>query len=253
MSTARDLFLAADWPAPPGVVAGTTLRAGGASRGVYDSLNLGAHVGDRPAAVAANRRLLLDALALPSEPRWLQQVHGVVVVDATDVLDSPPEADGSYTTAAGVVLAILTADCLPVLLSSTDGRKIAAVHAGWRGLCDGVIEQAVARLSAPADSLQAWLGPAISQLNFEVGGEVRDAFLAADDGAGAHFVSNPRGRWQADLYGLARQRLAAAGVRAVYGEPRCTFDDEARLFSYRRDGQCGRMASLIYRHAVPRS
>ncbi len=246
---AGDRFLPADWPAPPGVVAGTTLRTGGISRGVYDSFNLGAHVGDAVEAVAANRQRLTDALRLPAEPCWLQQVHGVQVVDATPIQPSRAEADGSVTADAGVVLAVLTADCLPVLLASHDGSALAAAHAGWRGLCDGVLEQAVATMAAPADALQAWLGPAISQVHFEVGDEVRDAFLAADAAADAHFEPNPRGRWQADLYGLARQRLAAAGVAAVYGEPRCTYGDAARFYSYRRDGQCGRMASLIYRQA----
>ena len=240
-----DDWLRPDWPAPPGVVAASTTRTGGVSEGSFATLNLGAHVGDEPAAVAGNRRRLREALGLAAEPRWLEQVHGTTVVDAAGVGDDPPAADASFTTQPGVACAVLTADCLPVLFSTIDGTAVAAAHAGWRGLAAGVLECTIAAMPAPPDRLLAWLGPAISQPAFEVGSEVRDAFLAADEGAGTAFESNERGRYQADLYRLARRRLQRAGVAGVYGGGWCTHADAGRFFSYRRDGQCGRMATVI--------
>lgn len=239
-------FLAADWPAPEGVIAGTTLRAGGASSGAFASLNLGAHVGDDPDSVAENRRRVHDQLALPGAPQWLRQVHGRDVVDAP-LADPEPEADASVTTRAGTVCAVLTADCLPVLLTSRDGAVIAAAHAGWRGLLAGILPAAVAAMRVAPSSLLAWLGPAIAQPAFEVGAEVREGFVAADGETAACFAANARGRWQADLYALARRSLERAGVAAVYGGGRCTHAESAAFFSHRRDGHCGRMASLIYR------
>jgi len=239
-------FLAAEWPAPAGIVAGTSCRTGGESLPPYDSLNLGIHAGDSDVRVIANRRLLADRLSLPSEPAWLRQVHGNRVVDA-GAIAGEPEADGSWTEAAGVVCVALTADCLPVLLSDRGGRAVAAAHAGWRGLSAGILENTVAAMPvAPADLL-AWLGPAISQPAFEVGDEVRAEFLDADAGARDAFERNARGRWQADLYELARRRLRRAGVTGIYGGGRCTHGEQDRFFSYRRDGQCGRMASIIFR------
>lgn len=237
-------WLEADWPAPAGIVAGTSIRSGGVSGGNYESLNLGAHVGDNNRCVAENRRRLVQGLDLPAEPEWLEQVHGTAVVRDPQPA-SRPRADGMVTARRGVVCAVLTADCLPVLLCGKDGREVAAAHAGWRGLLAGVLENAVAALDAEPGDLIAWLGPAISQPAFEVGPEVRAQFVARDPGAAGHFAANGRGRWQADLYGLARQRLAAAGLRDVHGGGRCTFGEKDKFFSYRRDGQCGRMASLI--------
>ncbi len=237
-------FLAADWPAPDGVVAGTTLRVGGASSPPYAELNLGAHVGDEPGRVEDNRRRLAAHLRLPAEPCWLRQQHGSTVVRVP--CERPePEADAAVTGVCDVVCAVLTADCLPVLLAATDGSAVGAAHAGWRGLSGGILEAAVAAFDGAP--LIAWLGPAISQPAFEVGGEVRQRFVAQDPAASASFRPNARGRWQADLCGLARRRLERAGVSAVYGGDRCTYREADAFYSYRRDGQCGRMASLIFR------
>lgn len=238
-------WIRADWPAPSGVVAGTTLRQGGVSTGPYASLNLGAHVGDDSQAVRANRRRFREACVLPAEPLWLNQVHGMRVVDASSA--AAPEADARVERRPGTVCAVLTADCLPVVLASVAGDEIAVAHAGWRGLCDGILEATVSAISARPDHLLAWLGPAISQRGFEVGGEVRDAFLHRDESAAEHFRENGRGRWQADLYGLARRRLENCGVADIYGGNRCTFGEPAEFFSYRRDGPCGRMATFVFR------
>ena len=243
-------WLPADRPAPPGVTAGTTLRTGGASRGPCQSLNLACHVGDDAAAVAANRALLRRALALPAEPSWLRQVHGNAIVEAP-CAEPVPRADAAFARRTGVVCAVLTADCLPVLFAARDGSRVAAAHAGWRGLAGGVLEATIDALGGDPGDLIAWLGPAISQRAFEVGGEVRGAFLAADPDAGDCFVPNARGRWQADLYALARRRLGTCGVSATYGGGRCTYGEPDAFYSYRRDGQCGRMASLIYIRVTP--
>jgi YfiH family protein len=232
-----------DWPAPAGVHALTTLRSGGVSQGPYADWNLADHVGDAPEAVRENRRRLRERFRLPAEPAWLGQVHGGTVVNAARI--RAPEADGSYATQAGVVCAVLTADCLPVLLCSQDGQRVAAVHAGWRGLAGGVLEAALEALG-PGDHL-AWLGPAIGPVAFEVGPEVRNAFLSFQPAAAAAFQETRPGHWLADLYGLARLRLAARGVDAVYGGEHCTFREAERFYSYRRDGVTGRMASLIWR------
>ena len=235
-----------EWPAPQGVTALTTTRPGGVSRGSFASMNLAAHVGDDAGAVTANRQALRAALELPAEPLWLSQVHGTGVVDAGDGTgDAAPQADASISRVPGKACAVLTADCLPVLLASRDGGAVAAAHAGWRGLAAGVVEAVVARLGIPPDTLLAWLGPAISQPAFEVGDEVRAAFVADDPEAAAAFVPNAAGRWQADLYALARRRLSVAGVGAVYGGGECTYRDADRFFSYRREARCGRMASII--------
>ncbi len=239
-------FLRADWPVPANVVAGTTLRSGGVSDGAYAGLNLGAHVGDRREAVSENRRRLKGALRLPDEPAWLRQVHGRNVVCAP-FRGAEPEADAAVTRLDDVVCAVLTADCLPVLFCAADGSAVAAAHAGWRGLCAGVLEATVAAFDCEPAQLTAWLGPAISQPSFEVGAEVRRAFLDRDAAAARHFEENAAGRWQADLYGLARQRLENAGLTAIYGGGRCTYAETGSFYSYRRDGQCGRMASLIFR------
>jgi YfiH family protein len=239
------------WPAPPGVRAALTLRHAGASPAPWSSLNLGSHVGDAPANVAANRAAVYGALHLPAEPLWLQQVHGARVADA-DLEPLPlAAADAAVSRAAGRaagrVLAILVADCLPVLFTSADGGVIAAAHAGWRGLAVGVLENTVRAMGIPAARVHAWLGPAIGPQHFEVGDEVRAAFMAHDAAAAPHFTRNARGRWQCDLMALARQRLRASGVASLHGDAHCTYADGARFFSFRRDGQCGRMAALIWR------
>jgi YfiH family protein len=238
-------WIVPDWPAPLTVRAVTTTRTGGASHGPWRSMNPAAHVEDDPAAVLANRQRLQALLDLPSTPVWLQQVHGIHIVDAATI-EPGVEADGSWSRCADVVCAVLTADCLPVLLSDRHGECVAAVHAGWRGLAAGVIEAAVSALDVKPSDLLAWLGPAIGPQAFAVGEEVRDAFIAHDPQAAAAFRPGPDGKLQADLYHLARQRLASVGATAVYGGQDCTYTDEARFFSFRRDGVTGRMASLIW-------
>ncbi len=239
-------WIPADWPAAAGVIAGTTLRSGGVSKGTYAALNLGAYTDDDANAVRQNRERFIKICGLPAVPRWLKQVHG------NTVIIEPPgggvtEADAALTRKPEVVCAVLTADCLPVIFSSTDGAELAVAHAGWRGLAGGVLEAAVRAMSSdPADVL-AWLGPAISQTAFEVGGEVREQFLVHDAAAADCFAANERGRWQADLYGLARMRLASAGIDRVSGGEYCTFSEPERFYSYRRDGACGRMASFVFR------
>ena len=239
-------WLQADWPAPAHVHAGTSWRQGGISQGVYASLNLAMHVGDDIQAVLENRH----RLGLPAEPVWLNQVHGLAVVDAGKVLELASEqaidADASYTNAAGVICAVLTADCLPVLLCDRAGTRVAAVHAGWRGLAAGVIERAVTALQLPGEQLLAWLGPAIGPHAYEVGDEVRETFLQGDADADTAFRPNRPGHWWMNIYQLARQRLADMGVTEVYGGEHCTYQDKDNFYSYRRDGVTGRMASVIW-------
>jgi polyphenol oxidase len=237
-----------EWPAPPWVHACCTTRGGGVSTGVYGTLNLGDHVGDAPGRVARNRALLRTALALPAEPLWLNQVHGCTVV-RTGGRIARPAADAVIACRPGSVCAVLTADCLPLLICDRQGRRAAAVHAGWRGLAAGVIEStlsALGALGAPCEDLLVWLGPAIGPAAFAVGGEVRAAFLAANPEVTSAFQAGPDGKWFADLFALARHRLARAGVTQVYGGTDCTYSDPERFFSYRRDGITGRMASLIW-------
>jgi len=237
-----------EWQLPHGVRAAFTTRLGGVSAAPWDSFNLGPHVGESPAAVAANRGRLRTLLQLDAEPLWLNQVHGVEVQDLDDVsAGTPPTADAAVTRSAGIACAIMVADCLPVLFASRDGSRIGAAHAGWRGLAAGMLENTVATLDIPAAELTAWLGPAISREHFEVGAEVRAAFVDADAGAAPHFTPNARGRWQADLVALARRRLAALGVTDVHGGDWCTYADHGRFYSHRRDGRGGRMAALIWR------
>jgi len=235
-------FIFPDWPAPPNVRALVTTRSGGVSSGPYASLNLGDHVGDDPAAVAENRRRL--RALLPAEPVWLEQVHGTRCLDAAQAADR--RADAALARSPGVICAVLTADCLPVLLCDAAGTAVAVAHAGWRGLAAGVIEATVAALGLPGERLLAWLGPAIGPTRFEVGDEVRATFLAHDPAAAAAFVACPNEKWRCDLYQLARQRLAALGVRRPAGADFCTAGDTERFFSYRRDGSTGRMASLVW-------
>ena len=237
--------LTAGWPAPARVRTLVTTHDGGVSLAPYASLNLGQHVGDDPAAVAENRARL--RACLPAEPFWLNQVHGIGVQEAcADAPDVPPDADAGFTRQPGVVCAVMTADCLPVLLTDRSGSVVAAAHAGWRGLCNGIIEATIARMAVPANDILAWLGPAIGPDAFEVGPEVRAAFMAHDPTAASAFAAIPDGKYLADIYLLARQRLNACGVTEVHGGDACTVTERERYFSYRRDGRTGRMASLIW-------
>ncbi|HDP88829.1 MAG TPA: peptidoglycan editing factor PgeF [Thioalkalivibrio sp.] len=238
-------WLRPDWPAPATVCAVTTTRRGGVSARPFDAFNLATHVGDEPQAVAANRRALAAALGLPAEPVWLEQVHGAGVVDAART-QGMSAADASVALGPRAVCVVQTADCLPVLFCSRRGDRVGAAHAGWRGLAGGVLEATVAALDVDPGELLAWLGPAIGPAAFEVGDEVRAAFLADDAGSADCFSVNPRGRWQADIFALARRRLARLGLREVHGGGLCTYTDAARFYSYRRDRDTGRMASLIW-------
>ena len=250
-------LLEADWPAPPGVRAFTTLRLGaGVSQAPFDTFNLGSRCGDAAAAVQANRAELARLAALPSLPRWLRQVHGVDVVRfdaAASPADDEPEADASVTSTPGVVLAILTADCLPVVFAARDGSEVAAAHAGWPGLSAGMLEATVAAMRTPASRLQAWIGPGAGPQRYEVGAEVRERFIAHDPRATAAFVATRPGHWLVDLFAIARMRMADAGIdpRHIHGGGLCTLSDPQRFFSHRRStvngsGGSGRMATLVW-------
>ena len=232
------------WPAPAGVFSLMTTREGGVSCPPWDSLNLGDHVGDDAAHVAENRARL--RVQLPAEPAWLKQIHGATVVDvSSDALT----ADASITRQTGCVCAVLTADCLPVLFCDRAGRVVAAAHAGWRGLAQGVLEATVAAMQVPPGDVLAWMGAAIGPDAFEVGDDVRQTFIKQHPEAAAAFVPHPSGvpgKWLADMYQLARNRLNRVGVQAIYGGGRCTFNEAGLFYSYRREGVTGRMASLIW-------
>lgn len=236
-----------DWPAPASVRALSTTRDGGVSEGVFRGLNLGAHVGDEAARVEGNRALLQQAAGIPGRLNWLNQVHGTVVHPVSDTYGTAPEADAACAQQAGLACIVMTADCLPVLFCDKAGTRVAAAHAGWRGLQGGVLEASIAAMGCEPGDILTWLGPAIGPTAFEVGGEVRDAFMAEQVEAAAAFVPSPNeGKWLADIYRLARLRLARAGVTAIYGGEYCTFSDSERFYSYRRDGQTGRMASIVW-------
>jgi hypothetical protein len=246
-------FIEPQWPAPASVFALTTTRVGGVSAAPYDTFNLGDHVGDAARSVATNRDILDRTLPAGTHVSWLSQVHGVEVVEAA-ATPRAPQADAQWSRSAGMACAVLTADCLPVLFCSTNGEVVAAAHAGWRGLLAGVLESTVLAMAVAPQQLLVWLGPAIGPSAFEVGSEVRDQFLAsaapADATSIASFFAPNAGRaehWFADLYGLAQHRLARLGITRVYGGGYCTVSDSGRFFSYRRDGQTGRMATLIVR------
>ena len=240
-------WIVPDWPAPPGVRALITTRAGGESIGPYAGLNLGLRSGDDLETVARNRIRLRQRL--PADPLWLRQVHGTAVADA-DTAQGSPEADAACARRPGTVCAVLTADCLPLLLCDESGSVVAAVHAGWRGLCSGVIERTLSVMDRPPQALLAYLGPAIGSQVYEVGPEVREAFVAAIPGGEAEvataFAPGRPGKFYADLYALARMRLRRGGVARVYGGEYCTYSERERFYSYRRDGVTGRMASLIW-------
>ena len=266
-----------DWPAPANVKSLQTTRQGGISAAPYDTLNLGSHVGDAPRAVAHNRQSLSPYM--PSEPVWLEQVHGTIVANAdlascrvrprhggaehsgTGVAAShllpqsavfasnvsKVQADACIARQGGAVCVVMTADCLPVLLCDEDGTVVAAAHAGWRGLCDGVIEATVNAMDVAPHKLMAWLGPAIGQQAFEVGEEVRVAFVAHDADAAKAFVAHDKqGKFHADIYMLARQRLKALGITRIFGGDFCTYHQKVAFFSYRRDGVTGRMGTFIW-------
>jgi hypothetical protein len=247
-------FLHADWPAPPGVHGGVTLRRGaGRSQAPFDTFNLGnrhAAEGDDPSVVDANRAELVERLGLPSAPRWLRQVHGtrVVHLHADDGAGAEPEADAAVTSDPGVVVAILTADCLPVLFAARDGSEVAGAHAGWRGLADGVLEATLAAMRASPGDVVAWLGPAAGPAEYEVGVDVYDAFVSKDWSCGSAFTVTRPHHWRVDLYALARRRLELAGMApsAIHGGGLSTIAEPARFFSHRRDRRSGRMASLVW-------
>jgi YfiH family protein len=249
MSAERIAWLEPSWD-PSRVRVRSTLRTGGVSQGAYRSLNLAAHVGDEAGRVAENRRRLASAAALPAEPLWLEQVHGseVVVNEATA---RTPRADAAVAFESGRVCVVMTADCLPVVLRDREGTRVAVAHAGWRGLAAGVLEQTVRALRCPPAELLAWLGPAISSAAFEVGTEVRAAFLARSEDFADCFEPNPRGRLQADLYALAGVELRRAGVAEVHGGGWCTHGEPDRFFSFRRDRDTGRMATLAWLASTP--
>ncbi|MDX2319417.1 MAG: peptidoglycan editing factor PgeF [Moritella sp.] len=239
-----------NWPAPSNVKALSTTRLGGVSHAPYAGLNLGLHVQDNSALVWQNRQLLMTAADLPQQPYWLNQTHSTEVVSLVGQphnAEQLPAADASVTMMTGQVCLVMTADCLPLLICDKAGSQVAAIHAGWRGLLDGVIENTIAKLSATPADLLVWLGPAISQAHFQVGSDVRDAFIAHDANACAAFVTDGD-KWLADLYLLARQRLHALTVNAsdIYGGDYCTYRQTDLFYSYRRDNQTGRQASLIY-------
>ena len=237
-------WLIPDWPAPANVHALVTTRTGGVSRPPWDSFNLGDHVDDHPADVAENRRRL--RLHLPADPVWLKQVHGTTCVDAATVPNGTA-ADAAFARQPDTVCAILTADCLPILLCDETGSVVAAAHAGWRGLAAGITEATIAGMQVPGQRLIAWLGPAIGPRHFEVGNEVREAFMAHDRRAADAFIAGAENKWLCDIYLLARQRLEGLGLCRITSVDFCTVTDNTRFYSYRRDGVTGRMASLIWR------
>ncbi len=239
-------FLWADWPAPANVRAVMTTRTGGVSLGPYSSLNLGGRGGDDPAAVSENRRRAFAKLKVPAPPGWLHQVHGSQVVCAP-LHGREPDADAVFSLEPNVVCLVQTADCLPVLFCDDTGTVVAAAHAGWRGLAAGVLEETVRTMPVPPQKLLAWMGAAIGPAAFEVGAEVREAFLHNDAAAASAFKESSPGKYLADIFLLARQRLHAAGVSRIYGGGVCTYCDATRFFSYRRDRVTGRMAALIWR------
>ncbi|BAU56898.1 peptidoglycan editing factor PgeF [Halorhodospira halochloris] len=242
-------FVAPEQPLAVGVKAFTTTRSGGVSRPPYASLNLAEHTGDDRSAVAENRRLLEVAAELPEPPRWLAQVHGTEVVAAHEQQQGA-QADASWTDRPGVVCAVLTADCLPVVFAAQDGSSVAVAHAGWRGLCAGVLEETLDAMPVPAGQIVAWLGPAIGADAFEVGRDVKEAFMNADPASQEFFVPGREGRFYADLYSLALLRLKRRNIKDVFGYNWCTFKQRQLFFSYRRDGaRTGRMATLVCRES----
>lgn len=249
--TVKTALIKPDWPAPLNIHAATTTRISGESRAPFNNFNIADHVGDDPKQVAANRKYLQQILQLPSPPRWLKQVHGNRVVNAENI-KGEFEADGSVSTEADVVCAVLTADCLPVLLCDADGTRVGVLHAGWRGLAAGIIDKGIKSMDTDPREILAWMGPAIGPEHFKVGEDVFNVFVNLDTRARKAFKLIGAGRWQADIYELARLWLNANGVDQVFGGGDCTYSDDSRFYSYRRDGKTGRMATLIWRGpAIP--
>ena len=236
-----DSWLQADWPAPSFIQAGTTLRQGGVSRGEYSSLNIAAHVGDELAMVEKNRL----SLNLPNEPQWLEQIHSTKAILLPHE-KSVPKADAAYTEKKNIICSVMTADCLPLLITNKQGSCVAAIHAGWRGLCNGIIEATIKSLPAEPESLLVWLGPAIGPDVYEVGEEVYDAYTKDNNEAKQAFTSVSEKHWLFDIYELAKLRLQKLGIKQVYGGDHCTFTEKDMFFSYRRDKVTGRMASMIW-------
>jgi len=233
-----------DWPAPARVKACCTTRGGGHSAAPFDSLNLGLHVGDREADVLRNRKRLREQLALPAEPCWINQTHGVEVVTLEN--DAQRDADAAVTRAPGCIAVVMTADCLPILLCNRQGNEVAAVHAGWRGLQAGIIQASLSAMQSPCADLLAWIGPGISQACFEVGDEVHAAFVATDPATASCFQANRPDHWLCDLGGIAASWLLELGVNHVARSPHCSYRDAGLFYSYRRETVTGRMASLIW-------
>jgi hypothetical protein len=248
------MLIIPDWPAPKRVKAVSTTRNGGVSLAPYNGLNLGLHVGDDTERVQQNRSLLQHELSLVQAPAWLNQIHSSKVIDLKQPLTGLIDADGSYSREPGLACVIMTADCLPVLLCDKDGTQVAAVHAGWRGLAGGIIEAALDKFSVPANEIMAWLGPAIGPTAFEVGGEVRQQFMAVDPQAALAFTPQAKvvdgqsgsDKWLANIYLLATQRLQKYGITQVYGGDHCTVNEAELFYSYRREPTTGRQASLIW-------
>jgi YfiH family protein len=240
----NNLFLRPDWPAPDNIHAATTLRTGGHSLEPYDSLNMAMHVGDDSGKVKLNRDKVKAGLNLPNEPLWLTQTHSTIAVEATSV-ETTAHADASYTAKPNTVCVVMTADCLPILLCATDGSEIAAIHAGWRGLVDGILDNTVAALTA--QTVMAWLGPAIGSQHFEVGEDVCSAYLARSKAYQCGFIQITPDKWLADIYTLASVNLRALGISLIFGGGQCTYTDRQHYFSYRRDKTTGRMATFIWR------
>ena len=234
-------WLQADWPAPDFIKAGTTMRQGGVSKAPYDSFNIATHVGDKNDLVEQNRSML----KLPGIPQWLEQVHSTkaVLLPNKDII---LKADAAYTAKKNIVCSVMTADCLPLLITDAKGSCVAAIHAGWRGLCDGIVEETIKTLPVSAESLMVWLGPAIGPDVYEIGEEVYDAFTKNDAEAKTFFTLVSEKHWLFNIYGLARLRLNRIGVKKIYGGDHCTLSEEENFFSYRRDDITGRMASMIW-------
>ena len=253
MEPTEPILIIPDWPAPVQVQAVSTGRNYGCSEGSFSSFNVGNHVGDKPNTVATNRAALVKTLGLTDQPCWLDQVHSTSVVNLDSYYThrhketrSLPTADGAVSSKSDRVCVVMTADCLPVLFCDTSGSRVGIAHAGWRGLASGILPAVIASMGVDPKNLMAWLGPAISQAAYEVGNEVREAFVSSDSDAGICFAENKSGHWQADLYGLAKRSLLSAGLQAIYGGDFCTYTDSDRFFSYRRTNPCGRMATLIW-------
>ncbi|MBG6028655.1 purine nucleoside phosphorylase YfiH [Proteus columbae] len=234
-----------DWPQPENIGSCSTLREGGISLPPYDSFNLGTHVGDKLSDVEENRRRLCQQALLPEMPLWLEQVHGTHVVTLNSEKNNETQGDALYTSTVKKVCAIMTADCLPVLFTTVDGTEVGAAHGGWRGLCHGVLQNTLAQFKAPKDQIMAWLGPAIGPTAFEVGAEVRLAFIEKNIAFESAFIPH-NGKYLANIYMLARIILQESGITQIYGGDFCTVTDPSRFFSYRRERVTGRMASLIW-------